>query len=73
MNCTEVNPVALDIVWEQVGPLLEKVIPTTYERESTESIKEKIKNKEIILWILWNDIKDIKGVVTTTYELVHAT
>ena len=65
MNCTEVSPVALDMIWEQVGPLLEKVIPNTYERESIESIKQKIKNKDVILWILWNDIKDIKGVVTT--------
>lgn len=65
MNCTQVNPSALDVFWEQINPLLEKVVPTTYERESIESIKEKIKNKEVILWIIWNDISDIKGIVST--------
>jgi len=65
MNCTQVNPSALDVFWEQINPLLEKVVPTTYERESIESIKEKIKNKEVILWIIWNDISDIKGIVAT--------
>jgi|TARA_R110002020_G_C16269191_1_gene770975 hypothetical protein len=65
MNCTQVNPSALDVFWDQINPLLEKVVPTTYERESIESIKEKIKNKEVILWIIWNDISDIKGIVAT--------
>ena len=65
MKCTPVDPETLDVFWEQVKPLLKKVVPTTYKRESVESIKEKIKNKNILLWIIWDNIDDIKGVVAT--------
>jgi len=65
MKCTSINPEGLDAFWQQIKPLLEKVTPETYGRENSESIKDKIKNKEILLWILWEDITDIKGVVAT--------
>jgi hypothetical protein len=65
MKCTPVDPETLDVFWEQIKPLLKKVVPTTYKRESVESIKEKIKNKNILLWIIWDNIDDIKGVVAT--------
>ena len=51
--------------WDQIEPLLEKVIPTTFGRETVESIRKKIEDKEIILWILWKDINNIEGIVTT--------
>jgi len=65
MKCTQVDSKTLDVFWEQIKPLLEKVVPTTYKRESIESIKEKIKNKNILLWIIWDNINDIKGVIAT--------
>ena len=47
MKCTQVTPETLDVFWEQIKPLLEKVVPTTYERESIESIKEKQTQNQI--------------------------
>ena len=66
MKCTQVTPETLDVFWEQIKPLLEKVVPTTYERESIESIKEKIKNKNILLWIIWDNINDIKAQIVVS-------
>ena len=65
MNVTPVNPNALDAFWEQLEPLVQKVIPTTYGRETTKSIRTKIKDQSLVLWIMWDDIKDIKGIVCT--------
>lgn len=51
--------------WDQIEPLMQKVIPTTFGRETLESIVDKINNNEIILWVLWQDINNIQGIVCT--------
>ena len=56
--------------WDQIEPLLEKVIPTTFGRETVESIRKKIEDKEIILWILWKDINNINSLTTRQCEKV---
>ena len=61
MNVTPVNPNALDAFWEQLEPLVQKVIPTTYGRETTKSIRTKIKDQSLVLWIMWDDIKRFVG------------
>ena len=44
---------------------MQKVVPTTFGRETVQTLKDKIKNNEITLWVLWKDINDIQGIVST--------
>ncbi len=55
----------MDAFWDQLEPLMQKVIPTTFGRETIESLKNKIYNNDIILWIMWADINNIQGIVST--------
>ena len=66
---TGINSKTIDMVWEQCVPFIEKAEKQSQEEMTAEDIYFKVKEKDMQLWVVFNEETDVLAVVTT--ELVN--
>lgn len=68
LTITAVPHVAVDIVWPDVAPMLERAVATAGGRYSIESVYEEIASGQLALWLVLDDARPIAALTTRVLD-----